>query len=126
MPNLIGKGTYKGYQSPETAGWPEPIREEVKRVYGAYRKKHPGEDQTTKSRGARIAWSTARKKYPQLYSDHKKQSRMIASGTKKEMKEHPWAGRKTATRIASDHIRETLPKKKKHDFDINAARMEAF
>ena len=98
MPYKTGTGTYKGYESPNTHGWPDPIREEVRKVYGAYREKHPGEDHTIKSRGTRIAWSAARKKYPKLYSQH--------IGGQKEHKEHPWTSKKTSERIASDHIKE--------------------
>jgi len=98
MPHKKGRGTYKGYESPNTHGWPELIREEVRKVYGAWREKNPGEDPKIKARGARIAWSTARKKYPKLYAQH--------IGSIKEGKEHPWAGKKTAERIASDHIKE--------------------
>jgi len=99
MPHKKGRGTYKGYESPNTHGWPEPIREEVRLVYGAWREKNPGEDPKIKARGSRIAWSTAKKKYPKLYAQH-------VRGTKKEQKEHPWAGKKTAERIAEDHIKE--------------------
>lgn len=118
MPHKTGRGTYKGYESPESGGWPEPIRDEIRKVYGAYREKHPGEHRETKARGARIAWSTAKRKYPKLYRAHQRLSRE----TKKEMKEHPWAGRKTAERIATDHIRKH---RSKYDYDINAARIEA-
>jgi hypothetical protein len=133
MPHKTGHGTYKGYESPETGGWPEPIRNEVRRVYGAWRSKHTGENQAIKSRGARIAWSAARRKYPALYSQHKKQARQLKIETRKEMKEHPWASKKIAGRIAGDHIAENSPslstgrkKKRTNDFDINAARQEAF
>jgi hypothetical protein len=105
MPNRTGPGTYKGFKSPETGGWPEPIREEVRKVYGAWRSKNPGEDHATKARGARIAWAAARRKYPDLYRYHVKDSRRLEIETRKEMKEHPWAGRTTAHRIALDHAR---------------------
>ena len=100
MPFKRGPGTHKGYKSPNTKGWPEPIRTEVRLVYGAYREKHPGENPTIKARGSRIAWAAARKKYPELYRQHQK----IEREAKKERKEHPWASQQTAERIASDHI----------------------
>ncbi len=70
MPFKRGRGTYKGYESPNTHGWPKPIREEVRKVYGAWRQKNPGEDPEIKARGSRIAWSAAEKKYPVLYAKH--------------------------------------------------------
>ena len=103
MPHLTGRNTYKGYKSPETSGWPEPIRTEVRHVYGSWRQKHPGESHETKSRGARIAWATARKKFPALYRRHIAQ---VRKGTAMEHKEHPEFSRGTAKRIALDHIRE--------------------
>jgi hypothetical protein len=106
MPHRTGPGTYKGYESPITSGWPEEIKTEVRKVYGAWRSKNPGESHATKARGARIAWSAARRKFPDLYRQHVKDSRRLAFETKQELKEHPWAGRKTAARIAADHIRE--------------------
>ena len=106
MPHRTGPGTYNGYQSPNTSGWPKEIRDEVRHVYGAYRVKNPGESHAIKGRGARIAWAAARRKYPKLYSRHVRDQRRLAFETKKELKEHPWAGQKTATRIAADHIRE--------------------
>ena len=108
MPHKTGPGTYKGYQSPETGAWPEPIQREVRKVYGAWRSKHPGENRTTKARGARIAWSTAKRKYPILFRQHQKDRRRLAIETRQEMKEHPWAGPKTARRIAQDHINENV------------------
>lgn len=141
MPHKTGRGTYKGYESPNTEGWPEPIRNEVRRVYGAWREKHPGENPSTKSRGARIAWFTAKRKYPSLYSQHMTRKRQLACETRKELKEHPWAGKKTAGRIAGDHIKEhssslhgcvPLEKKKgkrrEYEFgiDINSERMSGF
>lgn len=102
MPHKTGHGTYKGYESPETTGWPKEIRDHVRKVYGAWREKHPGEDPAIKSRGARIAWASAKRKYPDLYSRHEK----LIFETKKEMKEHPWAGEKTAERIAEDHLKK--------------------
>lgn len=98
MPYKAGRNTYKGYESPNTHGWPQPIREEVRKVYGAWREKNPGEDPKIKSRGARIAWSAARRKYPKLFAQH--------AGAIKEKKEHPWASSKTAAKIARDHIAE--------------------
>lgn len=118
MPNLTGPNTYKGYKSPDTHGWPKPIREEVKKVYGAYREKHPGEDHAIKARGARIAWSQARKKYPQLYRNHRK----LMIEVKKEKKEHRWLKQKEAEQIVADHHH----KKKFNDVDIDIARSEAF
>jgi len=109
MPNRRGPHTYKGYMSPDTEGWPKEIREEVRKVYGAYRSKHPGESHETKSRGARIAWSAAKRKYPKLYASHNRDQRQLAFETRREMKEHPWAGKKIAGHLASDHIREHSP-----------------
>jgi hypothetical protein len=106
MPHKTGPGTYKGYESPNTSGWPEEIRNEVRKVYGAWRVKNPGENPSTKARGARIAWSIAKKKYPKLFRQHKKDARRLAIETKKELKEHPWAGKKLAGRIGQDHISE--------------------
>lgn len=99
MPHKTGRNTYKGYKSPESTNWPKPIRNHVRRVYGAWRRKHPGESPAIKARGSRIAWSSAKKKYPGLYEHHQK----FEKGVQQEMKEHPWAGRKTAERIESDH-----------------------
>jgi hypothetical protein len=104
MPHKTGPGTYKGFQSPETGGWPDPIRTEVRKVYGAWRSKHPGENRPTKARGARIAWAAAKRKYPEEFRQHLKDKRRLAIETRQEMKEHPWAGPKTAQRIAQDHI----------------------
>lgn len=104
MPNKHGQGTYKGYISPVTTGWPKEIRDEVRHVYGAWRVKHPGEDQRTKSRGSRIAWAAARRKYPGLYRQHKAQKKQIERGTREEHKEHPEFSRSTAQKIATDHI----------------------
>jgi hypothetical protein len=75
MPDKRGPDTYKGFESPNTDGWPEPIRQEVKHVYGSYRVKHPQESQKVKSRGAQIAWTAARKKYPKEYREHRAASR---------------------------------------------------
>lgn len=121
MPNKTGPGTYKGYQSPETSGWPEPIRKTVRRTYGAWRSKHPGESKAIKTRGSRIAWSSARRRYPALYRAHQKQKISFQKDVRQEQKEHPWAGRSEATRITVDHWKKqhrnipikTVPKKKK-------------
>ena len=102
MPGKQGPNTYKGYESPNTSGWPEEIRTEVRHVYGAYRSKHPGEDPRIKARGSRIAWSAARRKYPELYRQH---SQQVKRGTRQEHKEHPEFSVSTARQIASDHIR---------------------
>jgi hypothetical protein len=132
MPFKTGRGTYKGYQSPNTSGWPKEIRDEVRHTYGAFREKNPGEDHAIKSRGARIAWAAARRKYPRLYSDHQRQQRKIERETRKEMREHPWAGKWVARRIASDHIQETSSrmtkktgtrKKVVEHFDMEEARI---
>jgi hypothetical protein len=103
MPHMRGPGTHKGYLSPKTGGWPPEVRDEVRRVYGAYRVKHPGESQVVKSRGARIAWSTARRKYPEAFRKHQ----LIEQESRKELKEHPWVGRAGARRIAEDHMKKT-------------------
>lgn len=103
MPEKRGPNTYKGYESPNTSGWPEEIRTEVRHVYGAYREKYPGEDPRIKSRGSRIAWSAARRKYPKLYRQH---SQQVKRGTSQEHKEHPELSVSTARKIATDHIRE--------------------
>lgn len=116
MPHKNGPNTYKGYESPNTNGWPKEIRTEVKEVYGAYREKHPGENPRTKARGSRIAWSQARKKYPKLYRQHRK----LQYEVKKEQKEHPWLRKNEAKRIVAEHH----GKKKFSDVDINAARLE--
>lgn len=116
MPHKTGPNTYLGYESPNTSGWPSEIREEVKKVYGAYRVKHPGENPRVKSRGARIAWSQARKKYPNQYRNHRK----LMIEVKKEMKEHPWIGENAAKKLVANHH----GKKKFSEIDINAARME--
>lgn len=97
MPNKRGPDTYKGFQSPKSTDWPKPIRRQVRRVYGAWRRKHPQEDPAIKARGSRIAWSSAKRKYPKLYAEHQNKE------VKQEMKEHPWAGKKVAKRIAHDH-----------------------
>jgi hypothetical protein len=132
MPHKTGRGTYKGYESPNTEGWPEQIRDEVRRVYGSWRAKHPGENPKIKARGARIAWYVAKRKYPKLYHQHVKDNRHLKIETKKEMKEHPWAGPRTARRIASDHIYKESGKKHsgktrriRDGIDINAERMAA-
>jgi hypothetical protein len=104
MPHRTGRGTYKGYESPETSGWPKPIQDTVRRVYGGWRVRHPGENPTIKARGARIAWYVAKRKYPHLYKEHVQEQHRLRTETRKEMKEHPWAGQKTAQRIATDHI----------------------
>jgi hypothetical protein len=104
MPNKKGPNTYKGYESPNTHGWPEPIQKEVRHVYGAWREKNPGEDPKLKSRGSRIAWSAAKRKYPELYNQHIRDERRLKIGAKIEKKEHPWASKKTAERIAGDHV----------------------
>jgi hypothetical protein len=104
MPDKRGPDTYKGYESPITTGWPEPIRREVRHVYGAWRTKHPGEDPRIKARGSRIAWFAAKRKYPALYRQHVRQAARLQTETRQEMKEHPWAGQRTARRIASDHL----------------------
>jgi hypothetical protein len=114
MPYKKGPGTYKGYQSPDTGGWPEPIRDEVRRVYGSWRSKHPGEDPKIKARGSRIAWFTAKKKYPRLYRQHVQK---VRKETRKEMVEHPWAGQRIAQRIAEDHI---SPARKHRIADLHA------
>jgi hypothetical protein len=101
MPNKHGQGTYKGYISPVTTSWPGEIREEVRKVYGAYRVNHPGEDHATKSRGARIAWAAAKRKYPDLYRKHVSQ---VKRGERIEHKEHPEFSKKIARQIATDHI----------------------
>ena len=98
MPNKRGPGTYKGYKSPKTTGWPKPIREEVRKTYGAWRSKNPGESHALKTRGSRIAWSRARRKYPVLYRNHLHQQ-----SVKKEMREHPEIGRKMADQLVRDH-----------------------
>jgi len=103
MPNKHGPGTYKGFQSPNTEGWPPEIREEVRRVYGAYREKHPQENHEVKARGARIAWAEARRKYPEAYRQHVS---LIKRESRQELKEHPWTGKRNAMRIAEDHARE--------------------
>ena len=103
MPHKTGKGTYKGYQSPETSGWPQPIRDEVRHVYGAWRVKHPGEAHTIKSRGARIAWSAAKRKYPKLYRQHVSQ---VKRGVRQEHREHPELPVSTAKKLVSDHMKE--------------------
>ena len=97
MPYKHGPGTYKGYQSPNTRGYPVGVRNTVRRVYGAYRSDHPGEDREIKARGSRIAWAAAKKKYPEAFQK-------IEQETKKEQKEHPWASKRTARRIAADHV----------------------
>lgn len=102
MPHKTGPGTYKGYQSPNTEGWPQPIRDEVRRVYGSWRSKHPGEDPRIKARGSRIAWYQAKKKFPYLYHTH---TRKIQREVRQERIEHPWAGKRTAERIVADHER---------------------
>lgn len=112
MPNLSGPGTYKGYQSPETSGWPGPIRETVTRTYGAWRSKHPGESKAIKTRGSRIAWSTARRKYPALYRSYQKERIAFQKDVRQEQKEHPWSSREVATKITMDHWkknRKTIP-----------------
>jgi hypothetical protein len=116
MPNRKGPDTYKGYKSPNTSGWPKPIRQEVKKVYGAFREKHPGESHATKSKGSRIAWSIARRKYPRLYAQHTRREK----GIEQEMKEHPWANKKTAARIVMDH--ERTSKKLKSSGHLQKAR----
>jgi hypothetical protein len=103
MPHKRGPGTYKGFQSPDTAGWPAPIRQEVRKVYGAYREKHPQEDRKVKARGAQIAWSAARRKYPKQYRAHVS---MVNREARQEHKEHPWLSREGSRRVAQDHIRE--------------------
>lgn len=112
MPNRRGPNTSHGFLSPNTRGWPDPIRNEVKHVYGAWRVKHPGEDHRTKSRGARIAWAAARRKYPKLYRDHVSREKQIERGTKIEHREHPEFSLSTARRIATDHVNEG-----KHEYD---------
>jgi hypothetical protein len=102
MPNKHGQETYKGYISPVTTGYPKEIRDEVRHVYGAWRVKHPGEYPRTKSRGARIAWAAAKRKYPELFRKHKQ----IERGTRQEHKEHPEFSKSTARKIATDHINE--------------------
>jgi hypothetical protein len=123
MPHKTGPGTYKGYESPNTSGWPEEIRDEVRRVYGAWRVKNPGENPSTKARGARIAWFTAKRKYPKLFRQHKKDARRLAIETKKELKEHPWAGKKTAGRIAEDHILKEKTQYRGSHLGKNPAKM---
>jgi hypothetical protein len=98
MPRKRGPGTYKGYQSPKTTGWPKPVRDEVRIVYGDYRTKHPGESHAIKTRGSRIAWSRAKHKYPKLYRKH-----IHEVNVRKEMREHPTLGRKSADHLVSDH-----------------------
>jgi hypothetical protein len=46
----------------------------------------------------------AKRKYPYLYKEHVQEQRRLKTETRKEMREHPWAGRKTAQRIATDHL----------------------
>jgi hypothetical protein len=116
MPDKRGPNTYKGFESPKTTGWPKPIRKEVRHVYGAYRRKNPGEPSKIKARGSRIAWATARRKFPRLYAQHNR----IERGTQQEMKEHPWAGRKTAAHIERDH--ERIKEKKIHTGNLQEAR----
>jgi hypothetical protein len=83
MPNATGPDTYKGYTSPNSHGWPTAIRNEVRRVYGAYRKKYPGQP---KERAAQIAWATAEAKYPEQYHTHIE--KMDRAQARRSMKSH--------------------------------------
>ena len=106
MPNKSGPGTYKGYESPESSGWPGPIRETVRKTYGAWRSKHPRESKAIKTRGSRIAWATARRKYPALYHSYQKEKIAFQKDVRQERKEHPWSSRAIATKITMDHWRK--------------------
>lgn len=124
MPFKRGPGTYKGFQSPNTRGWSRPVRMHVRRVYGAYRQKNPGESRAVKTRGSRIAWASARRKFPQEFSRHER----IQRGAKIEKKEHPWASEKTATRIATNHVDENpraYPKRSEKRTEAIRARIRA-
>jgi len=123
MPNRRGPNTSHGYLSPKTEGWPKPIREEVKHVYGAYRVKHPGESHATKGRGARIAWAAARRKYPKLYRDYISRQKQIERGTKIEHKEHPEFALSTARRIATDHVNKGKDEYLPHHRESNHRRI---
>ena len=126
MPHLKGRGTYKGYKSPATTGYPKEVQDHVRRVYGAYREKHPGENPKVKARAARIAWASAKREYPDAFRKHDQ----IVRGTKIERKEHPTLSDKQVETVARDHIREDPnaypPRKMKANrAEIEAARIAA-
>ena len=62
MPFKRGPNTYKGYLSPPTGDNPLHIKNVVRKVYGACRVQHPGEDPAAKSFCARVAWAAAKRR----------------------------------------------------------------
>lgn len=61
MPNLKGKGTYKGYRSPAPGEHSKGYADVLRKVYGSCRVYNPGESKEKKAKCARIAHAAAKR-----------------------------------------------------------------